>query len=193
MPAAQSDRPVTVASWLEANRPLPRLELELLLGRHLQATRAGLMANPDQRLDDAHLGALTRDVERLSRGEPLAYILGQRDFWNFTLEVSPAVLIPRPETETLVEEALARLRPGDRVLELGTGSGAIAIALARAGAAKVVAVEASGPALEVAARNAVRLGANIELRRGNWFEPVYRFHFLGFRVARVLGHGVADG
>lgn len=172
MPEAAKPAGDTVASWLARHGGLPRLELELLLCRHLDLTRAGLTANPDQPVEGAPHATLTRDVGRLSRGEPLAYILGEREFWDFTLEVSPAVLIPRPETETLVEEALARLQPGDRVLDLGTGSGAIAIALARAAEAAVVAVDASTPALEVAARNAARLGATVEFRHGNWFEPV---------------------
>jgi release factor glutamine methyltransferase len=141
----------TVAEWLAAHRHLPRLELELLLCRHLAVPRAGLIAAPDQPLDGACLAPLTRDVQRLADGEPLAYITGERGFWDFVVEVTPSVLIPRPETETLVEQALARLAPGDRALDLGTGSGAIAIALAR---------------------NTARLAPSIELRESDWFAKV---------------------
>lgn len=162
----------TVAAWLTAHRHLPRLELELLLCRHLVVPRAGLIAAPDRPLDDACLAPLTRDVARLARGEPLAYITGEREFWDFIVEVTPSVLIPRPETETLVEQALAKLAPGDRALDLGTGSGAIAIALARRGDIQVLAVDASRRALVVAAANTARLAPSIELRESDWFAKV---------------------
>jgi release factor glutamine methyltransferase len=162
----------TVAEWLAAHRHLPRLELELLLCRHLAVPRAGLIAAPDQPLDGACLAPLTRDVQRLADGEPLAYITGERGFWDFVVEVTPSVLIPRPETETLVEQALARLAPGDRALDLGTGSGAIAIALARRGDVQVLAVDVSRQALAVAARNTARLAPSIELRESDWFAKV---------------------
>ena len=172
MSTALSERPQTVADWLAGHRTLPRLELELLLCRHLAVNRAQLMADPERILTGQHRDRLATDVTRLAQGEPLAYILGERDFWDFTLEVSPAVLIPRPETETLVEEALARLRPGDRVLDLGTGSGAIAIALARAADVDVTAVDSSAEALVLAAANADRLGAHVTFLHSDWFQDV---------------------
>lgn len=108
---------------------------------------------------------------RRAAGEPVAYILGRKEFYGLELAVNPAVLIPRPETELLVELALAR-RPAS-VLDIGTGSGAIALALKRhLPGARVVATDASASALEVARRNAVRFGLEVELRHGRWFEPV---------------------
>jgi release factor glutamine methyltransferase len=149
---------------------VPRLERELLLGRHLELSRAQLIANPRQLIAAPQLAGLGRDLERLQRGEPLAYVLGVRDFWDFTLTVTPAVLIPRPETETLVEQALKKIQPGDVVLDLGTGSGAVAIAIARSSpASSVTAVEASAAALAVARSNAERLNARITFRHGHWF------------------------
>src|SRR5687767_12528015 len=108
---------------------------------------------------------------RRARGEPVAYILGRKEFYGLDLTVTPAVLIPRPETELLVDLALAR-NPATLV-DLGTGSGAIALALKRhLPAARVVATDASAAALEVAKRNAVRFGLEVELRHGRRFETV---------------------
>ena len=104
-------------------------------------------------------------------GEPVAYILGRKEFYSLPLAVNPAVLIPRPETELLVELALQR--DFSRVLDLGTGSGAIALAIKKhRPAARVVAVEASAAALEVAKRNGVALGLGVEWHHGRWFSTV---------------------
>ena len=108
---------------------------------------------------------------RRAAGEPVAYILGRKEFYGLELAVNPAVLIPRPETELLVELALQKDFAG--AVDLGTGSGAIALALKRERpAARIVAVEASAAALVVAKRNAVRHGLEIELRHGRWLEAV---------------------
>ena len=108
---------------------------------------------------------------RRAAGEPVAYILGHKEFYGLELAVDPAVLIPRPETELLVDLALAR-NP-QSVLDVGTGSGAIALAIKRhRPEARVVATDASAAALEVARRNAVRFNLQVELRLGRWFEPV---------------------
>jgi release factor glutamine methyltransferase len=108
---------------------------------------------------------------RRAAGEPVAYILGHKEFYGLELAVDPAVLIPRPETELLVDLALAR-NP-QSVLDVGTGSGAIALAIKRHRPdARVVATDASAAALEVARRNAARLNLELELRHGRWFEPV---------------------
>ncbi|MBS0396960.1 MAG: peptide chain release factor N(5)-glutamine methyltransferase, partial [Proteobacteria bacterium] len=115
-------------------------------------------------------------IERRAAGEPVAYLLGRRDFWTLTLEVGPAVLVPRPETELLVELALALLadRRAPAVLDLGAGSGAIGLAIAsERGDAHVDLVESSAAALALAERNRARLGlANARLRAGDWYEPV---------------------
>ncbi|MEG3049313.1 MAG: peptide chain release factor N(5)-glutamine methyltransferase, partial [Thermomonas sp.] len=115
-------------------------------------------------------------IARREAGEPVAYLTGMQGFWTLDLEVSPATLIPRPETELLVELALARIPPGvaSRIADLGTGSGAIALAIAKERLqATVIATDASTAALEVAGRNATRNGiANITFREGDWFAPL---------------------
>ena len=108
---------------------------------------------------------------RRAAGEPVAYILGHKEFYGLELAVNPAVLIPRPETELLVDLALDR-NPAS-VLDVGTGSGAIALAIKRhRPKTRVVATDASAAALEVARRNAARIHLDVELRHGRWFEPV---------------------
>ncbi len=118
-------------------------------------------------------------IRRRAAGEPIAYITGTRDFWSLTLEVTPATLIPRPETERLVELALERLPAGGSVVDLGTGSGAIALAIAKERQdVTVVAVDVSAAALDVARRNARRLGLErVEFVQGDWFAPLNRRRF----------------
>ena len=149
-------RSLNVGEWLHRHRTLPLLERQLLVCHRLNAQRAEIMTCPEQPLTARQQRDLDTDAARLTEGEPLAYIVGERAFWDCTLEVSPAVLIPRPETETLVERALTRIRPGDRILDLGTGSGAIAIALANTVEATIVAVDESDAALNIARSNAAQ-------------------------------------
>ena len=163
---------MTVDGWLRQDAGVPRLDRELLLMHHLGTDRAGLIRKGSEPLAPQCLQRLDADCGRLAAGEPLAYLTGERGFWDFTLTVTPAVLIPRPETETLVEAALARLPSGSRVLDLGTGSGAIAISLALSGRAEVTAVDASAPALNVARGNAERLGARVQFLTSDWFTAV---------------------
>lgn len=121
-------------------------------------------------------------AQRRSRGEPVAYLLGRKEFYGLELAVNPSVLIPRPETELLVDLVLER-EPAS-ILELGTGSGAIALAIKRQrAAARVVAVEASAAALAVARRNAIKHSLEIEFRHGIWFAPV-----AGERFALVVSN-----
>ena len=164
-------------------------EAEALVLACLGLPRSLLYADPERLLGAADLERLGDWLARRCRGEPLAYLLGTREFWSLTFEVSPAVLVPRPETELLVErtlhagdalEAAGRILP--RVLDLGTGSGAIAIAIAHERPGwPVTAVERSADALAVAQRNARRHAtANLELLRGDWFTPLAgrRFHLI---------------
>ncbi|HEY0659944.1 MAG TPA: peptide chain release factor N(5)-glutamine methyltransferase [Lysobacter sp.] len=153
----------------------------LLLAHALGKPRSWLFAHADDPLPEdvaVHFEAL---VARRHAGEPVAYLVGHRGFWCFDLQVSPATLIPRPETELLVELALARL-PDDRELriaDLGTGSGAIALALAHERPrAQVIATDASAGALAVARGNAEHLQlGNLEFRHGDWFAPLAGEHF----------------
>ncbi|WP_397608169.1 peptide chain release factor N(5)-glutamine methyltransferase [Silanimonas sp.] len=154
-----------------------RADAELLLAHVLGKDRTWLFTHAGDPLDDAAALRFEALVERRRAGEPVAYLVGQRGFWRFDLEVTPDTLIPRADTECLVEQALARL-PNDRplrLLDLGTGTGAIALALAnerpRAG---VVAVDLSPGAAAVARRNALRVGVaeRVEVREGAWFAPV---------------------
>lgn len=152
-----------------------RLEAQVLAAHSLGVNRAWLIAHGDEPLPPAAAQALSARLARRLAGEPVAYILGRREFHGREFRVTPDVLIPRPETELLVEAALARL-PEDRpacVLDLGTGSGCVAISLAleRPGCA-VTAVDLSPAALAVARDNAARLGARVEFAAGDLFLPL---------------------
>lgn len=150
-----------------------RLEAELLLAHTLGVNRAWFFAHADDALPPSEETRFAEFVARRVKGEPVAYITGRRDFWSLPLEVTPATLIPRPETELLVELALARLPEGGRLLDLGTGSGAIALAIAKERPdATVHALDASEAALVVAQRNARALGLRVSFFHGDWFAPV---------------------
>jgi release factor glutamine methyltransferase len=146
-------------------------EARLMLARALNATEAYVLGFPERQLPPSAARAFAEFARRRKNGEPVAYILGEKEFYGLALEVTPAVLIPRPETELLVELALAR--EFSSFADLGTGSGAIAIAVKKhRPAARAVAVEASGAALAVAQRNAARHAVSIELRKGSWLTPL---------------------
>lgn len=153
----------------------PRLDAELLLANTLGCSRTWLLAHATDVLPDGAYADYASSLARRAAGEPVAYILGRAAFWSLDLEVSPATLVPRPETETLVEQVLALFdaRP-IRVLDLGTGSGAIALALARERPTwDVIGVDVDAAAVEIASRNAVRNRiANARFVEGNWFAPV---------------------
>ncbi len=157
----------------ESIAAIGRLDARVLACHALGVGRAWLAANPMHVLTEAQDAQLDSLVARRAMGYPVAYLVGTREFYGRDFEVGPAVLIPRPETETLVEAALERVPAGTRVLDLGAGSGAIAVTIAceRMGAA-VVAVDSSADSLEVARANASRHGAKIEFANGNWYEPV---------------------
>lgn len=150
-----------------------RLEVQYLLQHVLHKPRAWLLAYPEHTPDAAQLMDYQGLLQRRLQGEPMAYLLGVREFFGLNFRVTPATLIPRPETELLVEHALQRIPPQQpcRVLDLGTGSGAIALSIANARpAAEVVAVDASLAAIAVARENAQRLGlSNAVFLRSDWF------------------------
>lgn len=171
----------TLRNQLAADSSSAALDAALLLAHVLGLSRAALAARPELELTAAQAARLGRLAVRRAAGEPLAYLTGRREFWSLELDVTPDVLVPRPETELLVEWALEVLagRPDPAVLDLGTGSGAIAIAIAHERPdAKVTAVDISEPALAVARGNAGRLAlANLQFVAGNWFEPVATARF----------------
>jgi len=150
--------------------PLAALEMRLLLGHALGLSRVQLITQSERTLTAAEAAALGALLQRRLAGEPVAYLLGTREFFGLAFEVTPAVLIPRPETELLVELALQRAAHGARVLDMGTGSGAIAVALAQARPdLRVSALDASAAALAVARRNAARHQAGVRFLQGDWY------------------------
>jgi len=149
-----------------------RLEAELLLAACLDKPRSHLFAWPEQAVAPRQRACFEALVERRAAGEPVAYLLGRREFWSLSLTVTPDTLIPRPETETLVALALDRI-PADgalRVADLGTGTGAIALAIARERPrCDIIATDISAAALSVAAHNAARIGiGNVRFVRASW-------------------------
>jgi release factor glutamine methyltransferase len=161
---------------LEPVSDSPRLDAELLLARSLDVARSYLFAHPEEAMD---AGAAKRFRDVLGKrieGMPMAYITGEKEFWSMTLAVNRGTLVPRPDTETLVEQALMRIprRAEMQILDLGTGSGAIALAIARERPlSHVVATDVSAEALSVARLNARQLSLpNVEFLAGNWIEPV---------------------
>ena len=150
-------------------------EARLLLAEACGFSEASVIAQGERELPPEIEARFIDMAARRRAGEPIAYIVGRREFYSLPLSVGPPVLIPRPETELLVDLALERLPPGASasVLDLGTGCGAIALAIKRnRPRARVVAVEMGAAALEYAKRNAAKLGLEVEWLHGRWFEPV---------------------
>ncbi len=154
----------------------PRLDAEILLAHVLGCPRSYLYAHPEAALTRAQAAAFEQLLEPRQQQVPVAYLTGSREFWSLSLAVTPATLVPRPETELLVEAALERSHdhPGTALADLGTGCGAIAIALAtELLQARLVATEISPEPLTIARQNAGRLcPGRIDLRQGDWFEPL---------------------
>ena len=169
-----SDALHTATLLLERASASARLDAELLLEYVTGLSRTDFRAAPERALPAAAGWSFQQLIRRRLQGEPVAYIRGHQEFWSLLLEVSPAVLVPRPETELVVERTLALLRPDAKeVADLGTGSGAIALAVAsERPSLQVTAVDASADALEIARRNAARLQlGNVHFERGSWFTP----------------------
>jgi release factor glutamine methyltransferase len=161
---------LTVGEALASSGIDPR-EARLLLAAASGLSEAAVIAFQERALASDVESRFLNYMERRKRGEPVAYILGCKEFYGLELAVNPAVMVPRPETELLVDLALER--GFSSLVDLGTGSGAIAIALKRSRPqARVVAVEASAAALAVAKRNAAMHGLEIDFRHGRWFEPL---------------------
>ncbi|ACH40700.1 peptide chain release factor methyltransferase [Citrifermentans bemidjiense Bem] len=150
----------------------PRLEAEWMLCEALSLDRVGLYLNFDKPLSDAELALYRGMVARRGRREPLQYILGSQEFMGLEFRVTPAVLIPRHDTEVLVTEAVKRGEACRSILDIGTGSGCVAVAVAKAlPEAEVFTVDVSADAIEVARGNAERNGVTVQFFQGSLFEP----------------------
>lgn len=173
---------MTLRRQLEAARlklaalPAAALEAEILLAYALESPRSFLYANPEIDLPNHRVDHFKRLVRRRAGGEPIAYITGHREFWSLRLRITPDVLIPRHETELLVETALQRIPVSERlrIADLGTGSGAIALAISsERPACEVHATDISQAALSLAAENAENLGlAAVQFHQGSWCESL---------------------
>jgi release factor glutamine methyltransferase len=160
---------VTVGA-VQAAMPLDPLENRILLCHVLGLSRVGLITRSHRALSAAEADALTTLVARRTAGEPIAYIVGKREFFGLDFRVTDAVLIPRPDTELLVELALERLPKAASVLDMGTGSGAIAVAIAHTRPdASVSALDASIEALAIARANAAANGATVHFLLSDWY------------------------
>ena len=173
---------------------LDRLDAHLLLAKVLQQPRAWLIAHDDAALSAAQQQYFAELCRRRADSEPLAYLLGEREFHGLMLQVGPAVLVPRPDTETLVDWALELLAiplaDAPEVADLGTGSGAIALALKHGHpAARVSAVELSEPALAQARANGERHRLPVDWQQGDWWQPLggRRFHLVASNPPYVAG------
>jgi len=154
------------------NADVDPADARVLLRTVLRVSDTHLAAHPEQKLTDTQRAGYFAWVERRRAGEPVAYLVGEREFYSLAFEVTPAVLIPRPETELLVEAALEHMPAGVplRVLDLATGSGCVAVTIAgQRPRAKVTATDISRDALAVARENAARHGASVEFVESDWF------------------------
>jgi release factor glutamine methyltransferase len=155
---------------LQAALPLDPLENRILLCHALGLSRVALITQSERALTAEEAERLAAVVQRRQFGEPIAYIVGEREFFGLSFQVNDSVLIPRPDTELLVELAIDRLPPRGRLLDMGTGSGAIAVSVAHTRPdAEVTALDFSGAALDVARANANAHGVDIRFLRSDWF------------------------
>jgi len=164
---------LTSDQWIKLQGDLPRLDCELTLCHILEVNRASILARPERPLSANQLVEINRWADALRNNVPFAYLVGEQEFWGLNLAVSPHVLVPRPETELLVESALALLQNGASLLDLGTGSGAIALAIASERVdAKITATDISTDALLVAKQNAETLGIEVTFQESRWLESL---------------------
>jgi release factor glutamine methyltransferase len=163
------DGPHTIAGMLRT-APLPPLEARILIGHVTRLSRMQLITQSEQVLSVEEIAQIKALFEQRLRGEPIAYLTGEREFYGLALKVTPAVLIPRPETELLVELALQKCPPQGRLLDMGTGSGAIALAVAQQRPdLRVSALDVSAEALQIAQSNAQRHSLDVNFIHSDWF------------------------
>lgn len=171
----------TIALKASNNSDEEKLEVQLLLERVLTVNHAWLITHADDEINSETHQQFEALIQRRISGEPIAHILGEREFYGLGFKVTPDTLIPRPDTETLVEAALAKISPSEttRILDLGTGSGAIALAIAKHRPnANVIAVDVSQAALSVAKENAKALNIhNVQFLLSDWFSTLTNQHF----------------
>ena len=176
---------------LQATLPLDPLENRILLCHALGVTRVGLITQSERTLTEEEAQQLAALVGRRLDGEPIAYIVGEREFFGLRFQVSPAVLIPRPDTELIVELALERLPQGGRLLDMGTGSGAIAVSCAHSRRdAQVTALDLSEDALAIARANAAANGVAVRFLRSDWFGAIEneRFELIVSNTPYIASH-----
>ena len=160
---------ITVKQWLQQVSDLPLIECELLLGQVMTLSRAQILAYPEREISTDALQQLQPVIQQLREGKPFAYITGSREFWGLDLRVTTDVLIPRPETELLVELAVELAPQGGNMIDLGTGSGAIAIAVkTERPDLAVTAIDSSCAALKVARDNACQLKVDVTFHQQSW-------------------------
>lgn len=180
VPSPRTDLPTLAQVVCQVKGRIPRMDARLLLQHTLGIDHVQFLTHGERRLTPAQLEQFMGLVMRREREEPLAYLTGEREFYGRSFHVSPAVLIPRPDTELLVMLALehARHRPAPRIADLGTGSGAVAVTLAlECPTARVTATDLSPDALAVARANGERLGARVDFRLGDWLTPLAEERF----------------
>ena len=164
---------LTIDAWLRQNGARFQHELEILARAYFGISKAEFICESDQSITPNLRNYLSDALVKLKRGTPLAYLLGYKEFWSLEFQVNRNVLIPRPETELIIERSIELANHGDSVLELGTGSGAIAIALAKERPdLSITATDISIQALEVARENARKHKCKITLEHSDWFESV---------------------
>lgn len=177
LPTIREELTDAMALLTQAGVDTPQLDAEVLMAHALVTTRVHVMSYPEERLGEREAQRFRQFIERRAKREPLAYITGEKEFWGLSLDVTPAVLMPRPETETLVETAIAAL-PRNRdvlVADIGVGSGCVAIAIAvELPDAVVYATEFSRDAAEVARRNAEKhqVEVRVDVLEGDLFDPL---------------------
>ncbi len=162
---------ITVKQWLQQTSDLPLIECELLLGQVMSLNRAQILAYPEREISTDALQLLQPVVEQLREGKPFAYITGSREFWGLDLRVTADVLVPRPETELLVELIIELAPNGGNMIDLGTGSGAIAIAVkTERPDLSITAIDSSCAALKIARHNACKLKVDVTFNQQSWLQ-----------------------